>query len=126
MKYLLDTQVYLWYLADSRKLPAGARSRIAEAEQVFVSAATIWEAAIKVSIGRFEADMERLLAGIEASGFLALPVTGRHAARVATLPRHHADPFDRILVAQAMHEPLLLLTADAALEAYTDLVVRLS
>jgi len=87
VKYLLDTQVYLWYLADSRKLTAGARSRIAEAEQVFVSAATIWEAAIKVSIGRFEADMERLLAGIEASGFLALPVTGRHAARVATLPQ---------------------------------------
>jgi PIN domain nuclease of toxin-antitoxin system len=121
---LLDTQVYLWYLADSRKLAASARSRIAEAEQVFVSAATIWEAAIKVAIGKFEADLERLLAGIEASGFLQLPVTARHAARVATLPRHHADPFDRLLVAQAMHEPLHLLTADGTLAAYSDLVVQ--
>jgi PIN domain nuclease of toxin-antitoxin system len=69
--------------------------------------------------------VDRLLAGIDASGFVPLAVSGRHAARVATLPRHHGDPFDRLLVAQAMHEPLHLLTADDALTAYSDLVVRI-
>ena len=123
MKYLLDTQVFLWYLADSRKLPSGPRQRIADAEEVFVSAASIWEASIKAAIGKLDADVEALAGEIEANGFVELPVTARHAARVATLPRHHGDPFDRLLVAQAMHEPLHLLTSDEALAAYSDLVI---
>jgi PIN domain nuclease of toxin-antitoxin system len=124
VRYLLDTQIYLWFLADSRRLSAGARSRIAEAEQVFVSAASIWEASIKIAIGKFEADVEGLVAGIAGSGFVQMPVTALHAARVATLPRHHGDPFDRLLVAQAMHEPLHFLTADDSLGAYSNLVVQ--
>jgi PIN domain nuclease of toxin-antitoxin system len=90
---------------------------------VFVSAASIWEAAVKVAIGKLDAVPDDLVAGIGASGFAELPVSARHAARVVTLPRHHRDPFDRLLVAQAIHEPLHLLTADAALQRYSELVV---
>ncbi len=123
MRLLLDTQVYLWYLADSRKLPASARREIAGAEEVFVSAASIWEAAIKAGLGKLNAAADDLVAGIGASGFAELPVSARHAARVRTLPQHHRDPFDRLLVAQALHEPLHLLTADAPLRRYSELVV---
>jgi PIN domain nuclease of toxin-antitoxin system len=120
---LLDTQVYLWYLADSRKLSGRARSEIASAEEVFVSAVSIWEAAVKAGLGKLSAAPDDLVAGISASGFVELPVSARHAARVAALPQHHRDPFDRLLVAQAIHEPLHLLTADGALRRYSELVV---
>lgn len=123
MRLLLDTQVYLWYLADSRKLSAKARSEITSAEVVFVSAASIWEATVKVAIGKLDVAPDDLVAGIGASGFAELPVSARHAARVATLPHHHRDPFDRLLVAQALNEPLHLLTADALLRRYSELVV---
>ena len=123
MRLLLDTQVYLWYVADSRRLSAKARSEIASAEDVFVSAASIWEATVKVAIGKLDAVPDDLVAGIGASGFAELPVSARHAARVVTLPQHHRDPFDRLLVAQAIHEPLHLLTADSALRRYSELVV---
>jgi PIN domain nuclease of toxin-antitoxin system len=123
VRYLLDTQVYLWYLADSRKLPAKARERIAAAEEVYVSAVSVWEAAIKIGIGKLEADIGLVAAGIAASGFRELPISARHAAAVAMLPPHHSDPFDRLLVAQAMHEPLHLFTSDSQLAPYTDLVV---
>jgi len=126
VKYLLDTQVFLWYVADSRKLPSGARQRIADAEEVFVSAASIWEASIKAAIGKLDVDVEVLAGEIEGNGFAELPVTARHAAGVAALPRHHGDPFDRLLIAQAMHEPLHLLTSDAALVAYSELVIAIS
>jgi PIN domain nuclease of toxin-antitoxin system len=123
VRLLLDTQIYLWYLADSRKLSAPARSKIASAEEVFVSAASIWEAAVKVAIGKLDAAPDDLVAGIAASGFAELPVSAWHAARVVALPQHHRDPFDRLLVAQAIYEPLHLLTADAALRRYSELVV---
>jgi len=123
VRLLLDTQVYLWYLADSRKLSARAKSDIVSAEDVFVSAASIWEAAVKVAIGKLDVVPDDLVAGIGASGFAELPVTARHAARVLTLPQHHRDPFDRLLVAQAIHEPLHLLTADATLRRYSELVM---
>jgi PIN domain nuclease of toxin-antitoxin system len=123
VRLLLDTQVYLWYLADSRKLSGGARRAIASAQEVFVSAASIWEAAIKAGLGKLQAAPADLVAGIGASGFVELPVSASHAARVMTLPEYHRDPFDRLLIAQAMHEPLHLLTADAALRRYSELVV---
>lgn len=123
MRLLLDTQIYLWYLADSRKLSTKARAAVTSADEVFVSAASIWEAAVKAALGKLEVVADDLVAGIGGSGFLELPVSARHAARVSTLPQHHRDPFDRLLVAQAIHEPLHLLTADATLEKYTELVV---
>ena len=74
--------------------------------------------AIKSRLGKIEADPEELLAAINTSGFIELPVSGVHAACVAKLPLHHSDPFDRILVAQSLIEPLRLMTADAALAPY--------
>jgi len=113
--------VYLWFLADSPKLSKTARARIADADTVYVSAVSIWEAAIKIGIGTLSANPDGLLAGIEASGFVELPVLARHAAGISALPNHHRDPFDRLLVAQAICEPLRLLTADKALTKYTEL-----
>jgi PIN domain nuclease of toxin-antitoxin system len=122
MRILLDTQLYLWFLADSAKLSAKARTYIIDAEDVFVSAASIWEAAIKIGLDRLEVSVDHLIQGIAASGFIELPITARHSATVANLPSHHRDPFDRLLIAQALHEPLRLLTVDTSLSPYTDLV----
>ena len=123
MRLLLDTQIFLWYLADSKRLVPRARTAIRGADRVFVSAASIWEAAIKTALGKLTVALDDLVAGIAASGFSELPITAIHAARVAALPDHHRDPFDRMLIAQALHEPLHLLTADAALRRYSDLIV---
>ena len=117
----LDTHLLLWAVAEPRKLPPGARKRIEEAD-VFVSAASLWEVSIKAALGKLAADPAELLAEIEPAGFTLLPITGEHAAAVAKLPAVHADPFDRMLVAQAKTEPLLLLTNDAVLAGYGDCV----
>lgn len=122
MRLLLDTHLLLWVVADSPKLTAARRATIEGADEVYVSAASLWEIAIKVGLGKLSVDMRRLTATIEASGFLELCITAEHAASVAKLPPHHRDPFDRLLIAQAMTEPLVLLTADPALLPYSDLV----
>ena len=122
MRLLLDTQLFLWSVADSPRLSAEARRSILSADEVYVSAASIWETAIKAGLGKIQGDMAQLAEAIGGSGFVELPVTALHAARVAELPSHHRDPFDRLLLAQAMTEPLVLLTADAALLPYSDLV----
>jgi len=116
-RLLLDTHVFLWWRGIPAELRKEARTAIAEAEIVFVSAATAWEAAIKSSLGRLElpATVEE---GVEESGFERLPVTFAHAERVAHLPLHHRDPFDRMLVAQAQVEELTLVTRDEGLRAY--------
>ena len=116
-RLLLDTQIVLWALAGHRRLPREARRLIDDHEAV-VSAASIWEIAIKVSIGKLDADPAAVRQALEPSGFDELPVTGEHAARVALLPPHHRDPFDRLLVAQCLVEGLVLLTADAQLASY--------
>lgn len=122
MRLLLDTHIYLWAVTDSRKLRTEARTIIAAAEAVYVSAASIWEIAIKARLGRIDCDPRLLAEAIETSGFQELPVTSSHAARVAQLADHHQDPFDRLLVAQALTEPLVLLTADAVVARYGELV----
>lgn len=122
MRLLLDTHLYLWAVAGSSQLKPAARRLIESADRVFVSAASIWEIAIKVRLGKIEADPQALVTAIGASGFVELPVRADHAAAVARLALHHGDPFDRLLVAQAITEPLRLLTADAALVPYSDLV----
>lgn len=122
MRLLLDTHVFLWYLADSHELSNRMRAYIADADEVFVSAASIWEAAIKVGLGKLEAPVDGLVSGIQASGFQELPVLSRHAVWVASLPQVHRDPFDRLLIAQAIDGPLKLLTGDPVLREYTDLV----
>jgi PIN domain nuclease of toxin-antitoxin system len=122
VRILLDTQLYLWFLADSKKLSLKARKYIIHAEEVFVSAASIWEAAIKIGLGRLEVSVDDLIQGIESSGFIELPITARQSTTVANLPFHHRDPFDRLLIAQALHEPLRLLTVDTSLLPYSDMV----
>ena len=123
MRLLLDTHIFLWAVAANPLLKAAARKTIQSAERVYVSSASIWEVALKSRLGKIEADPEALLAAIDASGFVELPVTGAHAAAVAGLPLHHSDPFDRMLVAQSLTEPLRLMTADHALAPYGALVM---
>ena len=120
---LLDTHVFLWAVSGSRQLTPKIRAVIKGADEVFVSAASIWEIAIKVRLGKLEAEPVAMAGAIEESGFKELPVRAVHAAYVANLPLHHTDPFDRLLVAQAVTEPLRLLTADGALAIYSELVV---
>ena len=122
MRLLLDTHVFLWAVAGSALLKPAARRVIESADQVYVSAASIWEIAIKARLGKIEADADELVAAIGASGFLELSVLAVHAAGVARLALHHNDPFDRLLIAQALFEPLRFLTADAGLVRYGDLV----
>ena len=116
-RFLVDTQIVLWALAGHRRLPREAR-RLLRDHDAIVSAASIWEIAIKVSIGRLDADPAAVQLALEPSGFEELAITGAHAAAVALLPLHHRDPFDRLLVAQSLAEQLVLLTADTQLAAY--------
>ncbi len=116
-KLLLDTHVFLWWRANDPILPRAARSAIADADVVFVSAATAWEAAIKASLGRLDLP-DTVESGVEDSGFEKLKISFFHAEAAAALPPHHADPFDRMLVAQAVSESLTLVTHDRKLDAY--------
>lgn len=117
MKLLLDTHAFLWWQEDSKKLGAQARRAIARADTVWVSAASAWEVAIKVGLGRLKLPGP-LLEAVEQSQFTALPIGFEHAALVGRLPRHHGDPFDRMLIAQAIVEGATLVTHDAQFEAY--------
>ncbi len=123
MRLLIDTHIFLWAVTGSRLLKSRARDLLESADQVFVSAATVWEIAIKSRLGKIEADPEELIAAIQASGFTELAVSASHAAGVARLPLHHADPFDRLLISQAIAEPLRLVTADEVLPRYGEWVI---
>lgn len=123
MRLLLDTHIFLWVLAGSALLKPAARRLIESADQVYVSAASIWEIAIKARLGKIDADPDEVAAAIDASGFIELAVRAAHATGVAKLALHHNDPFDRLLIAQALAEPLKLLTADPVLAQYSDIVV---
>jgi len=114
---LLDTHVLIWW-DEGRRLAAGARRAIGEADAVYVSAASAWEIAIKVALGRLRPTRTVEQAATE-SGFLELPVTFRHAELVAALPGHHRDPFDRLLIAQAEAERLTLVTRDPVFRRYS-------
>jgi PIN domain nuclease of toxin-antitoxin system len=124
MKILLDTHVFLWAVSDDPRLSPAARALILNAEEVHVSAASLWEIAIKTGLGKLEADVDELVQTVHLSGFQELPVTMAHTAELSRLPllSGHKDPFDRLLVAQSMSEPLILLTADSKIEAYGGLV----
>jgi len=122
MRLLLDTHVFLWSVTASRQLKAETRAYLAAAEAVYVSAASIWEIAIKSRLGKIDGDPGALAGAIDPSGFQELPVTAAHAVAVDRLPMHHTDPFDLLLIAQAFAEPLRLVTADRALAAYGGVV----
>ena len=121
MRLLLDTHLLLWAAASSKRLPHEARELIEDASNdVYYSAASIWEIAIKSSLRRkdFRIDLPRLLVALPEMGLVELPITAAHAARITGLPPIHRDPFDRLLIAQSITEPLTLLTNDALLERY--------
>ncbi|MGH9604627.1 MAG: type II toxin-antitoxin system VapC family toxin [Terracidiphilus sp.] len=123
MRLLLDTHILYWSYYERERLSRKALDQIFAAEAIFVSSASIWEMAIKVRLGKMAVDPAKLVDQIEAAGFRELPVYSKHALLVAGLPMHHADPFDRLLIAQAMSEPLHLLTADTQLTPYSPLVI---
>lgn len=122
-RLLLDTHVVLWWLSDDQRLGQEARRLIANpGNHVAVSAASVWEMAIRSSIGKLSVP-DGLEEAILECGFKPLAITMEHAARVGELPLLHRDPFDRMLIAQAQLEGLDLLTADAGLRAYAVKVV---
>ena len=118
MRLLLDTHVLLWWLADDPKLGEEARNRISDPKSsVFVSAATVWEISIKRTLGKLEVPSD-LLSQLELNRFQPLSMTISHAYAAGSLPRHHDDPFDRMLVAQATRESLVLVTSDPRIGLY--------
>lgn len=123
MKLLLDTHILLWMMQDAPQLNLTARRLIGQADSLHVSSVSLWEVAIKRSLGKLRLDMDALDAHLTSSGIEPLGVTWTHARHLCTLPAHHGDPFDRMLVAQALSEPLHLLTHDAALVPYSELVI---
>jgi len=119
VKLLLDGHAFLWWLTEDPKLRAGAKRAVADPSSiVHVSAATIWELSIKASLGKLDLDGADLLQEIEENDFVELPMTARHSLAAATLPRHHDDPFDRMLIAQAQIEGLTIITRDPMFRTY--------
>jgi PIN domain nuclease of toxin-antitoxin system len=125
VRILLDTHVALWAITASPRLTASARDIIIGADAVYVSAVSLWEIAIKRAVKRdampvSAQDAERYFS---TAGYGFLPITSKHAVAVESLPMHHNDPFDRMLIAQALLEPLRLITSDQAIAAYSDMVI---
>lgn len=121
MKLLLDTHLLLWLAATPKKLSKKARTYIENHDnELFFSAASIWEVAIKQTLGRedFTVDAHLLRRGLLDNGYSELPILSDHAVAVNGLPDIHKDPFDRMLIAQATVEGFVLLTADATLAKY--------
>jgi PIN domain nuclease of toxin-antitoxin system len=124
MKLLLDTHTLIWWLANNPTLSIEAKQAIAQVDNmVFVSAASAWEIAIKKTIGKLKAP-DDLPEQIEKKKFQPLPIEIRHALKVEKLPLHHSDPFDRILIAQALCEELTIVTRDRKFDAYSVSIVK--
>jgi PIN domain nuclease of toxin-antitoxin system len=125
MHILLDTHLYIWWLKDDKQLSKHARSLIVNADEVYISSASIWEAGIKIKLGKLDAKIDEFIDCIGTEGFQELSLTTKHTAFVTGLPPYHRDPFDRMLIAQAMSEPLILLTADKALKQYSQDLIEI-
>jgi PIN domain nuclease of toxin-antitoxin system len=119
---LLDTHIAIWSATNSPKLSHSARSIIERASARYISAASIWEMALKSR--KLKIDVARIAERFAEAGIVALPVTWEHAVRSAEIAATHPDPFDRLLLAQAIHEPMHLLTSDAALARYSEHVIE--
>jgi PIN domain nuclease of toxin-antitoxin system len=125
VRLLLDTHILIWAVIDPQRISSELRGILEDpSNEVMFSAASIWEIAIKHALGRadFRVSPERVLNAARQSGFHELDVKSDLALQVAFLPLHHRDPFDRLLIAQALSMPAVLLTADAQLCAYSELV----
>jgi PIN domain nuclease of toxin-antitoxin system len=119
VRLLLDTHVFIWSLMRPRAISAGARNAIISAEsEVFVSAATAWEIAIKRAAGKIDFPIDQFVSILDEKGYLPLAIDSMHAVTAGGLPPHHSDPFDRMLVAQALVEGLTVATADPVIAKY--------
>ena len=119
MRLLLDTHALLWWTTDDKRLKDREREAIADEDAlVWVSAASIWEISIKESLGRIEFDNVALRQELDRNNFLELPIHWQHAEAAGSLPRHHDDPFDRMLIAQAQTEQLVLVSYDQVFRDY--------
>ena len=113
MRLLLDTHVLLWWLSDDDRLGQHVRELIADpANDVLVSVASLWEIQVKVRVGKLTADLQDILSEIEAQAFELLPIKQTHLVRLGTLPAHHRDPFDHLLIAQAIIEDATFVSED--------------
>lgn len=122
MRLLIDTHVVLWLMQSDPRLTSTARSLIVNASEVHVSAASIWEISIKWKLGKIEEHPGLVMDHLDAAGLKPLPVTQDDALATAELPLLHRDPFDRLLIAQAIRAPMNFLTADPRLSNYSELV----
>jgi PIN domain nuclease of toxin-antitoxin system len=122
MRLLLDTHILLWLMQDDPRLSQRARGIIDNSEEVYISVASIWEVAIKWRLGKIAENPQEVDAAMEKAGLMELPISKRHAVSTAKLPLLHRDPFDRLLVAQAIAEHMQFVTADPKLAAYSGLV----
>jgi len=119
VRLLLDSHILLWWLADDPSLPASARSAIRDPNsEVFVSAATAWELGIKHALGRLDFPVDKMGAILDEAGFAPLAIRVEHGIAAASLPTHHHDPFDRMLIAQAQYDGLTIVTADSMIRRY--------
>jgi len=128
LNLLLDTQVALWAITDSPRLPSSARQLIASPKNtVWVSAATVWEIAIKHSLGRGDMPVSGAdaLGYFQAAGYRILAVEAEHAVAVEALAAHHHDPFDRLMIAQALVEPMRLMSHDGVVARYSATVIKI-
>jgi PIN domain nuclease of toxin-antitoxin system len=122
-RLLVDSHVLLWHIVDDSRLGSEPTAAIEAADaEVLVSTASLWEIAIKSTLGKLDAP-DDLPARVEQMGFHLMPITADHAWRVRQLPFHHHDPFDRLLIAQAQVERLPIVTADSLFDAYDVMVV---
>jgi len=119
MKILLDTHALLWWLMDSDHLGPGARDVIADpAHDILVSVVSLWEIALKIRIGKLEGDLKQILKAVERDGFTRLAINAAHLQGLMRLPQHHRDPFDQLLIAQAIAEDALFMSEDGHVRAY--------
>lgn len=124
MRLLLDTQLAIWWLISGKSISTDIKQFVQNAEAVFISRASLWEMAIKIGLGKLNIDLPLFVQESEASGFQWLDIKNEHILNLAALTVYedHKDPFDRLLIAQSLYEPMIFVTADAKLKRYGDQV----
>jgi PIN domain nuclease of toxin-antitoxin system len=120
-RLLLDTHTFIWFVSNDRNLPVSTIEKIESAEDVFLSIASLWEIAIKLNIGKLplQGAFEDIEPQLIVAGITVLPIAFADTVQFRYLPLHHRDPFDRILIAQAMNHSLILISRDVAFDSYS-------
>lgn len=122
MRILLDTHIIIWILEDSKKLSKKARKIIDDANEVYISPVSAWEMMIKMQLGKLEIELEDINKIFKQTNFIELNLKFEHVLTLNNLPNYHKDPFDRMLIAQALSEPLKLITSDSMVKKYSDFI----